>query len=198
MANLALQKHQSHFFATTSSKAPRRLHHFPCPHATAADTDSLAASHAEPKVLQLPPDLQGHITYQVVDSIDSEDVSELLAKVDWPARQRSKLETALQNSYMLATLVSHHPQHSPALVGMARVVSDGAFNAQLWDVIVDPDFQGVGLGKQLVSEVVKTLLKEDICNIVTFAEKSGTKFYEKIGFQSDPDNVKGMFYRKMM
>jgi len=62
-------------------------------------------------------------------------------QVDWPARQQSKLETALQNSYMLATLVSHLPQESPALIGMARVVSDGAFNAQLWDVIVDPSFQ---------------------------------------------------------
>ena len=42
---------------------------------------------------------------------------------------------------MLATLVSHCPQQSPAMIGMARVVSDGAFNAQLWDVMVDPDFQ---------------------------------------------------------
>lgn len=39
-----------------------------------------------------------------------------------------------------------------------------------------PFKQGVGLGRQLVSEVVQSLLKEDICNIVTFAEKSGTKF----------------------
>ena len=123
---------------------------------------------AEPKTLELPSSFQGHITYQVVDTIDYEEVSKLLEKVrqysgqtqgnlhlecgqvlqlhcdiqvEWPARQRGKLETALQNSYMLATLVSHSPQQSPAMIGMARVVSDGAFNAQLWDVMVDPDFQ---------------------------------------------------------
>jgi GNAT superfamily N-acetyltransferase len=159
---------------------------------------ALQSLTSDGKTLELPANIGGHVTYQLVDSIDYEQVSELLAKVDWPARQQSKLETALQNSYMLATLVSHLPQESPALIGMARVVSDGAFNAQLWDVIVDPSFQGVGLGRQLVSEVVQSLLKEDICNIVTFAEKSGTKFYQKLGFQSDPDNVKGMFYRKML
>ena len=39
----------------------------------------------------------------------------------------------------------------------------------------------MGLGRQLVSEVVKTLLKEDISNIVTFAEKSGRSVLNAIG-----------------
>jgi aralkylamine N-acetyltransferase len=28
------------------------------------------------------------------------------------------------------------------LVGLARATSDHAFNATIWDVLVDPDFQG--------------------------------------------------------
>ena len=36
---------------------------------------------AEPKTLELPSSFQGHITYQVVDSIDYEEVSKLLEKV---------------------------------------------------------------------------------------------------------------------
>jgi hypothetical protein len=49
---------------------------------------------------------------------------------------------------MLATLELHHPPQTTALIGMARVVSDGAFNAQIWDVIVDPAFQ---VGPELVA-----------------------------------------------
>ena len=30
---------------------------------------------------------------------------------------------------------------SESLVGMARVTSDHAFNATIWDVLVDPEFQ---------------------------------------------------------
>jgi hypothetical protein len=35
----------------------------------------------EPKILELPPNFQGRITYQEVASIEYEEVSELLSKV---------------------------------------------------------------------------------------------------------------------
>jgi|TARA_B110000967_G_C18580957_1_gene409670 ribosomal protein S18 acetylase RimI-like enzyme len=39
------------------------------------------------------------------------------------------------------------------LIGMARATSDHAFNATIWDVVLDPDFQGQGLGKALCEQV---------------------------------------------
>ena len=43
---------------------------------------------------------------------------------------------------------------SESLVGMARATSDPAFNATIWDVLVDPDYQGQGLGKALIEQMV--------------------------------------------
>ena len=43
---------------------------------------------------------------------------------------------------------------SQTLIGMARCTSDHAFNATIWDVLVDPEYQGQGLGRALVEQMV--------------------------------------------
>ncbi|GIL48865.1 hypothetical protein Vafri_5293 [Volvox africanus] len=59
---------------------------------------------------------------------------------------------------------------SEQLIGLARATSDHAFNATIWDVLVDPEFQGQGLGKALVEQMVRSLLRRDISNITLFAD----------------------------
>ncbi len=41
-------------------------------------------------------------------------------------------------------------------MGMARATSDHAFNATIWDVLIDPEYQGQGLGKALVEQMVRS------------------------------------------
>ena len=57
--------------------------------------------------------------------------------------------------------------------GLARATSDHAFNATIWDVLVDPEYQGQGLGKALVEHMVRSLLRRDITNITLFADAQG-------------------------
>uniref|UniRef100_A0A2P2MPH2 Acetyltransferase NSI isoform X2 n=1 Tax=Rhizophora mucronata TaxID=61149 RepID=A0A2P2MPH2_RHIMU len=56
---------------------------------------------------------------------------------------------------------------------MARATSDHAFNATIWDVLVDPSYQGQGLGKTLVEKLIRALLQRDIGNITLFADSQG-------------------------
>lgn len=79
------------------------------------------------------------------------------------------------------------------LVGLARATSDHAFNATIWDVVVDTDFQGQGLGKALVEQMIRTLLARDIGNITLFADNKVVPFYKNLGFVTDPEGIKGMF-----
>ena len=68
------------------------------------------------------------------------------------------------------------------LVGFVSVISDGAADAFLVDLIVHPDFQKQGLGKELVRRAVK--YSESIgvqCVHVTF-NRSEEEFYRKCGF----------------
>ena len=51
-----------------------------------------------------------------------------------------------------------------------------------------------GLGKALVEQVVRSLLRLDIGNITLFADASVVEFYRAMGFESDPEGIKGMFF----
>lgn len=80
------------------------------------------------------------------------------------------------------------------LIGMARATSDHAFNATIWDVLVDPGYQGQGLGKALVEKLIRALLQRDIGNITLFADSKVVEFYRNLGFEADPEGIKGMFW----
>lgn len=77
---------------------------------------------------------------------------------------------------------------------MARATSDHAFNATIWDVVVDPFYQGQGLGKALVEQLIRALLQRDIGNITLFADNKVVDFYKNLGFEADPEGIKGMFW----
>lgn len=121
-------------------------------------------------------------------------------KVGWPPRPSAKVRVALANSFMVGTLTLEAPDSGSAgapparLVGLARATSDGVFNATLWDVAVDPDIQNLGLGKALVETMVRALLRLDITNVTLFADAHTISFYTALGFQPDPQGIKGMFW----
>ncbi|GKV04298.1 hypothetical protein SLE2022_341750 [Rubroshorea leprosula] len=132
--------------------------------------------------------------------IDVYDLQALCDKVGWPRRPLSKLAAALKNSYIVATLhsVRKFPEQEgneqKKLIGMARATSDHAFNATIWDVLVDPSYQGQGLGKALVEKLIRALLQRDIGNITLFADSQVVDFYRNLGFEPDPEGIKGMFW----
>ncbi|KAK1321206.1 Acetyltransferase NSI [Acorus calamus] len=132
--------------------------------------------------------------------VDVYDLQGLCDKVGWPRRPPSKVAQALKNSYMVATLHSIKKSSDAELgdqkqlIGMARATSDHAFNATIWDVLVDPSYQGQGLGKALVEQLIRALLQRDIGNITLFADNQVVDFYRNLGFEADPEGIKGMFW----
>ncbi|KAI3473861.1 hypothetical protein Pfo_028042 [Paulownia fortunei] len=133
-------------------------------------------------------------------NVDVYDLQALCDKVGWPRRPLSKLAAALRNSYIVATLHSisksagEEGNGQKKLIGMARATSDHAFNATIWDVLVDPSYQGQGLGKALIEKLIRALLQRDIGNISLFADSQVVEFYRNLGFEPDPEGIKGMFW----
>ncbi|KAH7295290.1 hypothetical protein KP509_27G041400 [Ceratopteris richardii] len=143
------------------------------------------------------------IIFGLGEAIDIYELEALYIKVGWPRRPPEKVEMALRNSFMVASLHLHKEVPSGdgsatkikrELVGMARATSDHAFNATIWDVIVDPLYQGQGLGKALIEQMVRALLRRDIGNITLFADSKVVDFYMNLGFEADPFGIKGMFW----
>jgi len=142
----------------------------------------------------------GTIVFRTGAEVDVYELERLCDKVGWPRRPVRKVEMALRNSYLVATLHLVAAEEGPdgtreeRLVGLARATSDHAFNATIWDVLVDPAFQRQGLGKALVEHTVATLRRRDISNVTLFADGQVVDFYRNLGFVADPAGIKGMFW----
>lgn len=68
------------------------------------------------------------------------------------------------------------------LIGFARGTSDGVYRANIWDVVVHPDYRGAGLGSKLVETV---LSHPRMCRVerVYLMTTHQQHFYERIGFE---------------
>ncbi len=78
---------------------------------------------------------------------------------------------------------------------MARVISDGGYVALIADVIVMPEFQGMGIGKtimKMVMEYFSGILEEgDKIFINLMAAKGRESFYKQFGFIERPNDELG-------
>ena len=125
--------------------------------------------------------------------VDLEQLNSLFAKVGFPKRDISKLRIALEHTVSLLVVTE---SDGGQLVAFARATGDAVFNAIIWDVVVDPRYQGSGLGKALMERLLAQLLGLGICNIALYAEPNVVGFYRPLGFAPDPAGIRGMAYSR--
>lgn len=133
------------------------------------------------------------IVFSTDRDLDLYELEELCNAVGWARRPIRKVKKAIQHSYLVITMWEQRGARR-RLVGFSRATSDHAFNATIWDVVVHPDFQGRGLGKELMRQLIKKLRSEDISNVTLFADPQVVEFYKGLGFMPDPEGIKGMFW----
>ena len=66
------------------------------------------------------------------------------------------------------------------LIGFGRAISDGVYQAAVYDCAVLPDFQGQGVGRVIMKNIL-TALPE--CNAILYASPGKEGFYQKFGFR---------------
>tara|TARA_B100001250_G_scaffold414253_1_gene451550 strand:- start:2942 stop:3403 length:462 start_codon:yes stop_codon:yes gene_type:complete len=70
------------------------------------------------------------------------------------------------------------------LIGFGRATSDEIFRATLWDIVIDKNFQNLGLGEKIVASILSHPLiskVEKIYLMTTF----GNDFYLKMNFKKE-------------
>ncbi|QQE65425.1 GNAT family N-acetyltransferase [Leptolyngbya sp. BL0902] len=152
-------------------------------------------SEASGTVLEAIPEQRGSSTiiFSTDREIDLYELEELCNAVGWARRPIRKVRKAIQHSYLVVTMWEQRGARR-RLIGFSRATSDHAFNATIWDVVVHPDFQGRGLGKELMKQMIKKLRSDDISNVTLFADPHVVDFYRGLGFMPDPEGIKGMFW----
>lgn len=80
-------------------------------------------------------------------------------------------------------------------MGFGRIISDGIVHALILDVIVLPEMQGEGMGKEIMNKLILKCKKHNIRDIQLFCAKDKAGFYEKLGFERRDENAPGMQYQ---
>jgi len=70
--------------------------------------------------------------------------------------------------------------HAETLVGFGRALSDGEYQAAIYDVAVHPAAQGNGIGKLIIQSILKRIPN---CNVILYASPGKEGFYQKLGFR---------------
>ena len=130
------------------------------------------------------------------NAITPEIYRELRSSVEWTNFNAEQTAQGLSRSlYSLVVFDEQKP------VGMGRVVGDGIYNI-ICDVVVDPAYQGKGIGSQIMNRLLNYLKKQTPENgrtsIQLIAEKGKETFYERFGFKLVPNESSGSGMRMII
>jgi|SRR5579883_2683561 len=124
------------------------------------------------------------IEYRDDHDIDLDALAALFASVGWHHRvaDRARLRQMLEGSRYVAWA-----RDGPRLVGFARAISDGAFNAYVSTVAVSRDHQRRGIGSALVRRLLDG---KDGLTFALHARKELHRFYAACGFEVSPEMLR--------
>lgn len=86
-------------------------------------------------------------------------------------------------------------RHEGRLIGLLRLVGDGAYCLYMADFIVDTEYQSKGIGTQLLkmsleyAREVSIGINDNIGDFILFANMPADKLYSKHGFLSVPNGM---------
>ena len=121
------------------------------------------------------------------------ELDQLLQTVGWSRRPIRRVKRALEFSILVVGLW-RHDEKFPRLVGFARCTGDGIIEATIWDVAINPVYQGLGLGKELMNYILKELKKVGISKVTLFADAEVVSFYKRQGWVLEPKGSKCAFW----
>lgn len=118
------------------------------------------------------------IIYKRDHSYSENDVEELFLSVDWlSGKYPERLKKALDNCETVITAWV-----SGKLVGLINVIDDGELNAYVHYLCVNPEYQGIGIGGELLKQIKEKY--RDYLYIIVIAENEGLiGYYKKNGFE---------------
>ena len=128
----------------------------------------------------------------LVDNIlQAEDFVRLRIEAGFAEVPVEHARKALQNGLINVSAI-----YQGELVGMGRLVGDGAMYWYLQEIIILPKFQRKGIGTMIVNHLVDYAKANSVTGKFTtiggVSAKGKEPFYEKLGFEIIPNGMKKM------
>ena len=122
--------------------------------------------------------------------INIDNYIELRKEVQWKDLTWEQAQKAIENSLYTVTAYMDNE-----LVGMGRIVGDGAVICYIQDLIVVPSVQSMGVGTLILDKLVdytdKIRLHNTEMMVCLMCAKGREPFYEKHGFIPRPTSLLG-------
>lgn len=124
------------------------------------------------------------------ENIDWSRVASLLNEVGMSSTTPEIHKISFDKSYSVLFVF-----HEDKMIGMGRVISDGVRQSAIYDIAVDPVYQGYGIGKEIISRL---MAETPDCNFILYASPGKEDFYRRLGFRkmktgmaffADPDRM---------
>ena len=118
------------------------------------------------------------MVYKYNESISPEAIADLRESVGWNRMEKEYGNPLMTSFFHIAVY------DEDQLVGYVDSVSNGVTDAYIQDLIVCPDYQGKGIGTDLMKKMIASLKEKHIYMISVIFEESLKPFYDRFGFNT--------------
>ena len=116
------------------------------------------------------------ITYSSEHCPNDSELKELFSTVEWQVSRH--IDRLLAAMYKYDNLIT--AWDGARLVGLVCSLDDGAVTAYINYLIVHPDYQRMGIGKELMRRILNEY--RDFMRVELIADAGATEFYDKLDF----------------
>ncbi len=115
------------------------------------------------------------LTRSDLEGVDWQELAEVYRRAPLGTRDPAQLERAFASSAF--TTIAYQ---GGVVVGAARAISDGEYYANVYDVVVLPEHQGKGVGRQLMRDLLDRIGAKFVLLTTTIGKEP---FYATLGFR---------------
>ena len=131
----------------------------------------------------------------VLRHLNADEHRKLYTAVDWLGYYTEELTPETLSACPLATVVA---EHGGKVVGAASICGNGVDAFVVRDVMVIPEVQGSGIGRQLMTDLMKWV-EENVpkgAHVILQTRSGMTEFYEEFGFIGPDMGLVAMYFRR--
>lgn len=109
-------------------------------------------------------------------SVNLDEMHQVYASVGWTKHNTDIIKQVFNASthVTIATIDN-------LVVGFGRAISDGVFNAAIYDVVVHASYQGTGIGKLIIDDLLHNLRDVSCVHLISTTGNEG--FYRRAGLK---------------
>ncbi|WP_099469389.1 GNAT family N-acetyltransferase [Konateibacter massiliensis] len=115
------------------------------------------------------------------EDVNWQEVSEVLERSGLSKHPAWEQEIIFKNSYAVSFVYDENK-----IVGVARALSDGVCQAAIYNVAIDEEYQGYGIGRKLIEALLSQLEGQ---NIILYTHPRTVALYEKLGFRRNKTSM---------